>query len=302
MKKELEELYKLEITSLIKLTNKTYKVITSREEYILKEHDSLNLESIFARIRILNIDTFVLPLRSIDEHYIVEIEDKYYGLYPYYEDEEELAKDIRLSFYIKSIATLHNNSTYPLQVNDGFFEESIAYLDTKISSIKQEILTRIERVEKENYHSPSDWYFLMNYYKIYNAVKEADRYVTLLEEEWKNSSNIHLSLTYQNFSYDHILVRNRKIISLDKMNIAPTIYDLVDLFNKSIDLKIDVSYLISDYLEIHKLETYEINWLLAFIFIPKIERKEDDIEDIKSLYKTLTFIKIAEQIASKFEE
>ena len=71
MKKELEELYKLEITSLIKLTNKTYKVITSREEYILKEHDSLNLESIFARIRILNIDTFVLPLRSIDEHYIV---------------------------------------------------------------------------------------------------------------------------------------------------------------------------------------------------------------------------------------
>lgn len=302
MKRELEEEYNIEITSLINLTSKTYKIVTSRNEYLLKEHDSTSLESIFARLRIVHNDTFVLPLQSKEGHYIIDLEDKYYALYPYLEDEEELAKELRLSFYIKEIASLHSQSSYPLNVNDGFFEESIAYLDTKISKVKQEILSRIERVERETYHSPSDWYFLLNYPTLFNALKEADRYVTLLEEEWKNSKNIHLSLTYQNFSYDHILVKNHKIVSLDKMALAPSIYDLIDIYLKGYTNKIDLSYLLDQYLEIHKLETYEQNWLLAFLFIPQIDRKENDLDDIKSLYKTLSMIKISEEISLKFSE
>lgn len=300
MKKEIEEKYNIEIVSLIKNNDRVYRISTSREEYILKEQNSLNLESIFARLRILNIDEFVLPIRDNNDHFITEIEDKYYALFPYYEDEEELAKDIRLNFYIKTIASLHDSSSYPLKVNDGFFEESISFLDLKVSQAKQEILTRIERVEKENYHSPSDWYFLMNYPILFNALKEADKYITLLEEEWKEGNNIHLSLTYQNFSYDHILIKNRKIVSLDKMALAPSIYDLVFLFHKSIDLKIDLSYLIDQYLEIHKLESYEQNWLLAFLFIPQLERKESEIEDITCLYRTLSLLKVANEISTKF--
>ena len=300
MKKEIEEKYNIEIVSLIKNNDRVYRISTSREEYILKEQNSLNLESIFARLRILNIDEFVLPIRDNNDHFITEIEDKYYALFPYYEDEEELAKDIRLNFYIKTIASLHDSSSYPLKVNDGFFEESISFLDLKVSQAKQEILTRIERVEKENYHSPSDWYFLMNYPILFNALKEADKYITLLEEEWKEGNNIHLSLTYQNFSYDHILIKNRKIVSLEKMALAPSIYDLVFLFHKSIDLKIDLSYLIDQYLEIHKLESYEQNWLLAFLFIPQLERKESEIEDITCLYRTLSLLKVANEISTKF--
>ena len=300
MKKVIEEKYNIEIVSLIKNNDRVYRISTSREEYILKEQNSLNLESIFARLRILNIDEFVLPIRDNNDHFITEIEDKYYALFPYYEDEEELAKDIRLNFYIKTIASLHDSSSYPLKVKDGFFEESISFLDLKVSQAKQEILTRIERVEKENYHSPSDWYFLMNYPILFNALKEADKYITLLEEEWKEGNNIHLSLTYQNFSYDHILIKNRKIVSLDKMALAPSIYDLVFLFHKSIDLKIDLSYLIDQYLEIHKLESYEQNWLLAFLFIPQLERKESEIEDITCLYRTLSLLKVANEISTKF--
>lgn len=300
MKKELEELYNIEIITIIKLTEKSYKISTSREEYVLKEHSSTSLEDIYSRLRILNIDLFVLPIKSKDEHYIVDIEDKYYSLSPFFEDEEVLAKDIRLSFYIKSIAELHSSSTYPLKVNDGFFEESIAYLDSQISKVKHELLTRIERVEHESYHSPSDWYFLMNYPLLFNAVKEADRYVTLLEEDWKSSNNIHLSLTYQNFDYDHILVKNRKIISLDKMALAPSIYDLVNLYDKTYELKIDLSFLIEEYLKIHPLENYEKNWLLAFLFIPQLLRSENEIDDIKNLYRTISMIKISEEIATKF--
>lgn len=300
MKNELENLYNIEINSIIKLTPKTLKIITSRENFVLKEHESTSLENIYSRLRILNSDSFVLPIKSKSEHYIIDLNDKYYALYPYYDDEEILAKDIKLSFYIKEIASLHNMSSYPLKVNDGFFTESISYLDNEVSKVKHQLLTRIERVEHETYHSPSDWYFLMNYPTLFNAVREADRYITLLEENWKSSSNIHLSLTYQNFNYDHILPRNRKIVSLDKMNIAPSIYDLVNLFNNAFEHKIDLSYLIDQYLEIHQLENYEQNWLLAFLYIPKIVRSENDLEDINNLYQTLELIKISEEIASKF--
>ena len=84
------------------------------------------------------------------------------------------------------------------------------------------------------------------------------------------------------------------------MALAPSIYDLVFLFHKSIDLKIDLSYLIDQYLEIHKLESYEQNWLLAFLFIPQLERKESEIEDITSLYRTLSLLKVANEISTKF--
>jgi hypothetical protein len=300
MKNELESLYNISINSIIKISDKSYKITTSRADYILKEHKDTSLESIFARLRILNLDFFVLPISSNEEHYIVDILDKYYALYPFYEDEEEIAKELRLSFYIKAIANLHNESSYPLSVNDGFFEESISYLDNKISEVKQQILTRIERVEIENYHSPSDWFFLINYPILFDSLKEADRYVTLLEEEWKNSTNIHLSLTFQNFSYDHILLKNRKLISLDKISLAPSIYDLIELYNKAFDYKLDISYLIDEYLKIHSSEVYEQNWLLAFLFIPCIERKDNDIEDIESLNKTLSLLKISQEIVEKF--
>ena len=81
MKKEIEEKYNIEIVSLIKNNDRVYRISTSREEYILKEQNSLNLESIFARLRILNIDEFVLPIRDNNDHFITEIEDKYYALF-----------------------------------------------------------------------------------------------------------------------------------------------------------------------------------------------------------------------------
>ena len=74
---------------------------------------------------------------------------------------------------------------------------------------------------------------------------------------------------------------------------------MIDLYKNSFDLKIDLSYLIEQYLQIHPLEEYEKNWLLAFLFIPLIERKENDLEDIESLNKTLALIKLTEEIANK---
>ena len=49
MKKDIEERYNIEIGSIIKISDKVYKIVTSREEFLLKEHSNLSLESTFAR-------------------------------------------------------------------------------------------------------------------------------------------------------------------------------------------------------------------------------------------------------------
>lgn len=299
MKDDLALLYNLSIESIKKNSDKTWIISTKNQDYLLKKHDSNQLENIYIRLNLIHENEFLLPLLSLKNHYLEKINNEYYSLSEYFSDEDLLAKDIRISFFIKSIGRLHQSSSYPIKASDGFLKETIEFLDNQISLAKQEIFSRVERIEHEVYHSPADWYFLMNYSFIYNAIKEADRNVSLLEESWNNSKNIHLSLTYQNFSYDHILVKQEKIISLDKMSLAPSIYDLLSLFNSIYDDKMDLSFIIDEYLNIHQLEKYEIHWLLAYLFIPKINRSENNLVDIENTFKTLSLIKMSEEISTK---
>lgn len=290
--------YGLNVDSLIKISSKTYRLITKDDNYILKFHDDSSLESIFARINLVSLPMFLLPIKSLNDNYIETFEDRYYSLTPYLKDETTLAKDLRLGFYVKSLGYLHANTSYNMRVSDGFFNDSLAYLDQLIKECRTLLNSRIEVVEHQEYHSPSDWFFLMNYDHFNKALNEANRYVDNLEDDWKEAKSLHFSLTYQNFNYHHILIKHQKIISLDKMALAPSIYDLIFLFDEAYNSKIDFEYLMKDYLSIHPLEIYEIHWLLAFLFIPKIRRMANDFEDISSINFSLNYLVTVEKMAT----
>ena len=226
----------------------------------------------------------------------------YFAIYPFVNDEVLLNKDIRLHFYVKAIANLHLWSHYSIKVSDGFFNESLDYLENQCDKVDATITSRIERIEREEYHSPSDWYFLMNYDHIKKALDEARRRIDNLEDAWKEEKNLNLSLTYQNFDYSHILVKQNKIISLDKMALAPSIYDLRQLFNEAYISKIDIASLIKEYMDINPLQKYEKEWLLAFLFIPSITHVNDEIKDIELLFKCLNRLTSVESFANLLTE
>ncbi len=299
MKARIEELYKIKINSIITISNKAKKLVGENDTYILKFHDDQALENIFGRLAMLHIDTFLLPLKSINDRYIEYFEEKYFSLSIYLKDENTLAKDVRLSFYIKAIANLHQKTIYNIKINDGYLEESLNYLDNKIAEVKNALLARIERVERMDYHSPADWFFMMNYDHLMKAVKEAERRVVNLESEWNNSDSLHLCLTYQNFDFSHILVKQQKIVSLDKMALAPAIYDLINLVDVSYELKFEISFLLKEYLSIYSLAPYEVEWLLAYLFIPKIIRMREDIDDIENLTQALNHLRLVEDLTTK---
>lgn len=297
MKELIEAKYDLVITAIIKITNSTYKLFTDKGTYVIKYHNDNSLEAIYSRLSMLNIEIFLLPIKSVNGNYIENHEHAYFSISQYLMDEVTLNKDIRLHYYIKAIAKLHTSSHYTIKVSDSFFDESLNYLESLCDEAKTSIDTRIERIERLDYKSPSDWYFLMNYDHLLKAIQEARRRINNLEDEWQKAASLHLSLTYQNFDYAHIIVKYNRIISLDKMAIAPSIYDLKSLFDVAYLTKIDVVSLMKEYLALNPLTNYEKEWLLAFLFIPKISRINEELGDISAIFKTLTHLHIVEEFA-----
>ena len=296
------EKYNIKAESILKITSKVYRIYSSSGQYIFKYHPSSSLEVVFSRLSMLNLDIYLIPIRSIRGKYIENKDNYYFSLTPYIEDEEHLNKDIRLHFYIKALGYLHHNSLYEVKVSDGFFEESLNYLENLILETKTTLTSRMERIEKEPYHKPSDWYFINVYDHLLKATLEASRRLDILEDMWKKAGTLRLSLTYQNFSYDHIIVKFGKIVSLDKMAIAPSIYDLKSLFEEAYKTKIDISSLFKEYLAIHPLENYEKEWLLIFLFIPDIKFYNDDIKDLESLFNAISYLSVVEEFAIKLNK
>ncbi len=299
MKQLIEKYYQKEVLSIIKKTEKTYLINTKDGTYLFKYVPS-HMENIYVKLSLIENHFFLLPLKAYNNHYVNPFNDKFFIMSSYLKSDNILSKDIRLSFYFKAIASLHKASIYPLRIKDAYLDEAIAYLDDKIEKLKSELDARMERVEKEDYHSPSDWFFIMNYQHFILALKEASTHVNKLEEERKKETNLSLSLTYQNFNFDHIYPQENKIVSLDNMAMSPAIYDLYDVIT-SLNLEtISLIPYLKDYFDIYPLKQFEKEWLFALLFIPPLERKEKDLEDLKVLIDALKYINKVEEIATSF--
>lgn len=296
MKKILQYLYRIQIVNIIEITENTRKIVTDKSTYILKKVDSLNKENIYIRLSLSKVPYFNLPLKSVRDRYVEEIDREYYILSYYYKDESMALEELRMSFYLKAIAMLHQNTLYPLKVNDGYFAESLHYIETRILSVREEIDARMFNVERSEYHSPSDWYYLSCYRIFNNALNEAQKYLDSLNEEFEKLHSVELSLTYQNYQLDHILLKEEKIVSLEKVAFSPPVYDLVDFVEKNYHSSVDISRILSAYTDIHPLYPYQKYWLLALLFIPKINKETEDIRDIESLFLSLNYLEVTEKI------
>ena len=298
MKSKIGYLYNIEVKNIIKLTPNCYKIITNDSSYLLKKVDTLNKENIYIRLLLAKVPFFNLPIKSINDRFVEEIEQNYYILSYFYKDEVNPLAELRIPFYIKAIGLLHQNTIYPLKVNDGYFKESLDYIENKINIIRDKIDSRMFYLERRDYHSPSEWYYITSYIFFNDALNKSQKYLDLLNNEFESLQNIELTLTYQNFEIEHILLKEEKIVSLEKIQYAPCVYDLVDFVEKNFNSKIDISALINNYVAINPLNLYQKYWLLALLYIPQIIQESNEIKDIEAIYLSLNYIKIIEKIES----
>ena len=275
--------YDLEDLAEIKLSKTVTRVNTNKGKFIVKEINDNSLDRLFLRLNLMHLVAFTLPLRGKNNLFVQEENEKYYILYNFYQDEPLLGYDLKLSYFIKQLAHLHLNSYISINANDNYLENTLNYLDAEIKKISDSLNARIEVVEKNDYHSPNDWYFLMNYQKFATSLDEASRHVLNLENIVKENKGLRLSLTYQNFDFNHILLKQEKIISCEKMayNFAP-----VDIVNLMTNMKLEslniIPYL-EEYLKINPLNDYEKEYLMASLYLFEYHRYQDNLQDLEQL-------------------
>jgi len=288
MNEILKNLYNLDVIGIIKITSKLYRIKTKDNKYYGFKHIDSDNESIFAHLCILNLSSFCLPIKNNEGTYISKVNDDYFYLLDWYEDEMVLAKEIRLKFYIEELIKLHQNSAYEIKINNGYFEEIFIELEKMIDEEENDINQYLINIEKLEYKSPSEWMFLLNNNRFRNAIEDSKEHLKKFKELIKNLDTMRVSLNYLNFEFSNILVKDKKILGIEKMRIAPIVYDIKDLFDKSYNLSIDIIMYMKIYLKDITLLDYEKEWLLTMISIPFIDyNPKYEIDQIINLSKTI---------------
>lgn len=290
MFKFIKNKYNIDDLAEIKLSNNVTKINSKDNTYIVKKVISDDLETLFTRLYLSHVDNFNLPLRGNNNKYVQIENDSYYILYKYYHDEKILGYDLKLSFYVKKIAELHKKTYININSNDNYLESILNYLDDKIKELSSILNSRMEVEERKDYHSSNNWYFLLHYQKMMNALMEASNHVLNLENEVKNQKNMRLCLTYQNFDFEHILLKQEKIISIENIGFNIASLDIYNLISKLNINYLNVTPYINEYLKINPLNNYEKEYLMAMLYIFDYHRYNDIQEDLNHLIKINSYL------------
>ena len=282
--------YNIDYNSLLKLSDKTYKILTDNRYYLIKEVDDFSLDSVYRRLLISKVNFILFPLRGKNENYVQLDDDKKYVILPFYEDEKISANDLKCDLFIKFLGDLHLKTAIEIDINNSFLETTLNYLDESIKKISDKINSRMEVIERSDYHSPNDWYFLMHFNILNSSLEKASKHVLNFENDVKAAKSLRLSLTYQNFDFNHILLKDEKIISLEKINYNISSYDLYDFINKVSTYNISINNLIKAYLNINPLNEYEKEYLLAVLYIFNYVRYENMLDDLSFLIDLVNYI------------
>lgn len=298
MKKTIFNLYNINALTFIKVTNKVYRIKTENKDYALKYIEQSNLESTIEKLKIIKINNFVYPLKNIYNKYVSSFEGVYFIILPWVEEDNVMMKDLKLNFFLESLANLHNKSFYTVKVNEGFFDETYDFIAGKIDKTSEYLEEYMKRIERIDYKSPSQWLFILNYPMYMNAIDNANKYLESYKEKCKNKTSIRLAFTYKDFNYKHIMLKEEKILGIENIEIAPPIYDVFYTFISLNEINVDTKMYYEKYFKKFILDDYEKDWLLSLLYIPKIDNlSTNEILNLREVISSINYMKNGEEIA-----
>ncbi len=299
MKNIIKELYEIEVVTFIKITDKVYKIKTEKEEFVLKYIEQNNIDSILEKLKIIKIDFFVYPLKNIYGRYISSFENVNFIILPWIEEHTSMLKDLKLKFFLTSIAELHNKSFYTAKVNEKFFKETYDYIANKIDSISEYIESYMLKIERLEYKSPSQWLFILNYPMYIDSLNKANKHLENFKEKCENKKSVKLAITYNDFDYSHVLLKSQKLVGIENVEITSPIYDIFYTFSCLNEISIDTKMYYEEYFNKYMLDGYEKEWLLSLLHIPKINNlTTDETKNIREVANSFNYIKNSNEISN----
>lgn len=298
MKETIKKLYDIEVISFIKITDNVYKIKSNDNDYALKYIEQSNLENIIEKLKIIKMDSLVYPLKNVFNQYVSSFYDINFILLPWIEEDGIEAKELKLKLFLENLAKLHNKSFYTVKVNEGFFNETYDFIAKKIDDTEQYLEEYIKKIERVDYKSPSQWLFILNYPLYVDSISKANKYLESYKEKCKTKTSVRLAFTYNNFDYNHVSLKEEKVLGIENIEVTPPIYDVFYTFISLNEINVDVKMYYKEYFNKFILDEYEKDWLLSLLYIPKIENlSSNEVKNLKEVLNSINYIKNSEEIA-----
>lgn len=300
MRDTLKQLYGICPLAMIKCSDKVYQIKCTDENYSLKYVEHQDDGKILEKLDALHIDYFSMPLKTYQRSLTPTFKNKTIRLTPWIEEEYLEAKDIKLKYYLSRIGEVHSKSVFTSNVSVSFYKETAASIEENQQICIQNLDKMMEDIERLDYKSPSQWYYILNYTKFNKALEKSKEHLSKFKELTKDKSTIRQVITHQNFDYNHIFISKDKIISNEKMQICSPVFEIKSLFEHSYFGSIDLSGCLREYFDKFEFEEYEIHWLLAILYIPYLKfYPGNDFKNLTNIMQSVFMVKSIDELSDE---
>lgn len=260
MNKELRELFEQNgvFTKKITLKNNVRIIDSGDKQFVIKRREE-SLNNLYKYLKSRSFDFFPDLLYQTDN----------YDVYRYVEDvnldKEEKAEDI-----IKLITHLHSKTTFYKEIDDDTYKEIYEKIIEQLEYLMNYYNDIAEIIEKEEYMSPSHYYFIRNISKVFAAINychyHIDKWYQIIEEK----KRIRVVQLHNNLELDHYLMDGDRayLISWRFSKKDIPIYDLLKLYKRYYN-ELDFCELIRKYEMYYPMLLEEKELFLVLISIPE---------------------------------
>ncbi len=293
MNKEIRELFDDNNIVIRKITikNNVKIVDVGTDKLVIKKRDK-NLEDLFKYLNGRGFNFFPAIKYKTDN----------YDIYDYIEgvslDREEEAIDI-----VKLLSVLHNKTTFYKDIDDAYCKEIYEDFIDQIEYLNNYYNDWANIIEKEEYMSPSNYLFIRNISKIFQALNYCKININKWYDLIKNKKRIRIVNIHNNLSLEHYLFADKPyFISWRLSKKDMPIYDIINFYKKYYD-ELDFSDLLRIYELQYPLLKEEKLLLFCLISMPgKLEFNEREYDMCLKVSNFYNRIYSSEKIINDTEE
>lgn len=294
-------LYGLHVTALLQWSPKCRKVLAQEGEFFLKFYPNARQEVLFQELAQQSLPFVTLPLENSYHQLISEHDGVFFALFPFYEEDDTELEEGKLKFYFSCLGQLHHQTEYFEDVQSSYFDEVLASIEKDEKRMEEQLEKRMEKIEKNSYHSPLEWYWILNYPHLHLALEEVKRRLDLLEEKWTAKPQIRLGIVYGHYEPSHILLKQQKLVSWEAISKNPIVYDFIFMLGQIKNMRMDMTTLFDQYFRYVTLDENEKLWISIYLLLPIFETEGNEIEQIASLHHALKHLYVGEKLVTYFE-
>ena len=218
-----------------------------------------------------------------------------------YVPDTKMPKEQKAMDFIKVVALLHQKTTYYKDVSEDEFKKIYDKVHDNIEYLKYFYDNLYEEYYKEIYPSPSQYFLLNNFSKVYSSLLFSERELEIWYSKVRELKKYRVCQIHNHLSLDHFCKSKEEcLLSWEKSTKDTPVLDLIG-FYKNCYFDMNFETLFHEYLKYCPWSDEER--LLFFIVIsipPKFELKGTEFELVKNIREVLDYVYKTESLVRPY--